>query len=138
VLEPGIVREELLRYRLIMQEGPSLDDVLALRAVLQPTLVFTGQVQDFVEAGEPKIGFSVTGLEVATRKIVWRSSGYATGEDGVFFFDVGRVSMATDLACQMSSGIVQALTAGRKEPAGAASPRPGAAASPGAPDDPGR
>jgi hypothetical protein len=136
VLEPGTVRDELLRYRVIMQDGPSFDDVLALRAGLGPNLIISGQVQTFLESGEPKLGFSVTALDVVSKRIVWRSSGYAGGDDGVFFFDAGRVSMPTDLACQMASGIAKQLSANRQAARAPSPPAPAALApGPGTPDE---
>jgi hypothetical protein len=107
VLEPGMVREDLLRLRLIMQEGPSLDDVFALGALLQPDLVVSGQVLEYEERGEPRLSFSVAVMERKTRRLVWRSSSYARGNDGVWFFDAGRVSSPLGLACQMSRGVIE-------------------------------
>lgn len=107
VFEPGMVRADLLRLRLIMQEGPSLDDVLAIGAVLRPDLVVAGQVLDYEERGEPRLAFSVTVIERQSRKLVWRSNSYARGDQGVWFFGAGRVSTPLGLACELSRGVVE-------------------------------
>ena len=120
LLEPGLVREELLRYRLIMEEGPSLDDVLALGASLRPDLVIAGQVLEYDERGVPRLGFSAVALEGSKRRLVWRSSSFGEGDDGVWWFDVGRVSTPLGLACEMGRGVVEGLLAGFSGTAGAA------------------
>ncbi len=120
LLEPGLVREELLRYRLIMEEGPSLDDVLALGASLQPDRVIAGQVLEYDERGVPRLGFSAVALEGSKRRLVWRSSSFGEGDDGVWWFDAGRVSTPLGLACEMGRGVVEGLLAGFSGTAGAA------------------
>lgn len=112
LLEPGLVREELLRYRLIMEEGPSLDDVLALGASLRPDLVIAGQVLEYDERAIPWLGFSVAALEGRKRRLVWRSSSFGGGDDGVWWFDAGRVSTPQGLACELGRGVVEGLLAG--------------------------
>ncbi len=107
VLEPGMVRADLLRLRLIMQEGPSLDDVFALGAVLRPDFVVSGQVLEYEERGEPRLAFSVAVIERQSRKLVWRSNSYARGDEGVWFFGAGRVSTPLGLACELSRGVVE-------------------------------
>jgi hypothetical protein len=111
LLEPGLVREEMLRFRLIMEEGPSLDDVLALGASLRPDLVVAGQVLEYDERGVPWLGFSVMALEGHTRRLIWRSSSTGAGDDGVWWFDAGRVSTPQGLACELGRGVVEGLLA---------------------------
>lgn len=112
LLEPGLVREELLRYRVIMEEGPSLDDVLVLGVSLKPDLVIAGQVLEYDERGVPWLGFSVAALDVRRRRLVWRSSSSGGGDDGVWWFDAGRVSTPLGLACELGRGVVKELMAG--------------------------
>ncbi len=112
VLEPGLVREELLRYRLIMEEGPSLDDLLALGVSLRPDLVVAGQVLEYDERGVPRLGFSVAALDVRRRRLIWRSSSSGGGDDGVWWFGAGRVSTPLGLACELGRGVVKELLAG--------------------------
>ncbi|MDY0212654.1 MAG: hypothetical protein RBR06_06585, partial [Desulfuromonadaceae bacterium] len=93
VVEPGLVREQLLKYRLIMQAGPSLAiaDVLASDTTLGADLILSGYVFDYQDKfGTPKIDFATRLFSGPKREIVWWSRSYAAGDDGVYFFDFGR------------------------------------------------
>jgi hypothetical protein len=125
VIEPGMLREEILSFRMVMPEGPSLDDVFAIHASVPADLIVTGEVLDFVESqtGTPRLGFAVTILDAHSRKVVWRSNSSASGTDRMHVFGLGRVSTASELACLVSRGVVAGLFPGGKlpEPAQAAS-----------------
>jgi len=112
VLEPGVVREELLRHRVIMQEGPSVDDLLVLGATVRPDIVIAGQVLEYDEGSVARLGVSVVALDVRARRVIWRSGTQARGTDGVWFFDDGLVALPTELACQISRGVVDRMLAG--------------------------
>ncbi len=93
VVEPGLVREQLLKYRLIMQAGPSLAiaDVLATDSTLGADLILSGYVFDYQDRfGTPKIDFATRLFSGPKRELVWWSRSYAAGDDGVYFFDLGR------------------------------------------------
>jgi hypothetical protein len=117
VLDPGVVREELLRFRIVVPEGPSLDDVLALGVTLSPDLIVSGQVLEYSESGEPKISFSVEAIDGHRRRLVAHTSSYARGDDGVFFFDFGRIRTPVGVVCEMSRGMADLLLRGRPPPA---------------------
>jgi len=111
VLEPGVVRDYLLRYRLIMPAGPSMAiaDVLASPTTIDADLVLSGQVFDYQGLqGTPKIDFSVQIVDGKKREMIWWSRSYATGDEGVYFFDVGRVRSVQKLANWMTA-VVGAL-----------------------------
>ena len=116
VIEPGVVRDELLAFRVVMKEGPSLDDVLAINASLRADLIVSGEVLAYDEGltGVPKVSFAVVMLDGKTRRVVWRSSSHAKGDDNVMFFGLGRVTTATDLTCRMSRSVVDGLVAGQR------------------------
>jgi len=109
VVEPGEVRQVLLRSRTIMEGGLSLPQADILHAELDVDLVLTGIVteyQDFVGGyGNPKVEFSVRVFDMETRQIVWSSSSYNEGDDGVFFFNLGKVNTAYG----MTSGMVRSV-----------------------------
>jgi len=42
--------------------------------------------------------------------VIWVSRSYNDGEEGVFFFDVGRVNTAHDLASQMARKTIELMT----------------------------
>lgn len=112
VVEPGLVREQLLKYRLIMQAGPSLAvaDVLASGSSLSADLILSGYVFDYQDQfGIPKIDFATRLFSGPKREIIWWSRSIATGDDGVYFFDVGRYRSAHVMLQDMLRAIDQEL-----------------------------
>lgn len=108
VIEPGLVREQLLKYRMIMRAGPSLaiSDVLSSENTLGADLVLSGQVFDYQDqSGIPKIDFSTRIFSGPERRIVWWSKSYATGDDGVFFYDFKRIRSTHVLMEQMIQAV---------------------------------
>ncbi len=113
VIEPGLVREQLLKYRMIIGAGLSLAsaDVLFNSSSLEADLLFSGVVFSYHDTfGEPTVSFSVSIIEKKSREIVWSSRSYNSGNEGVFFFDLGRVHTANELATQMARGTLEILT----------------------------
>lgn len=108
VFEPGVVREQLLKYRLIMRAGPSLAtaDVLFNPNTLSADLVLSGDVFDFQDnVDNPKVNFSTRLFSSDTRGVVWWSNSYAAGKDNVFFYNVNRVRSAHALLKSMTKAI---------------------------------
>jgi TolB-like protein len=121
VVEPGEVRQVLLRARTIMEGGLSLPQADILHAALDVDLVLTGIVmeyQDFIGGyGNPKVEFSMRVFDMKTRQIVWSSFSYNEGDDGVFFFNLGKVNTAHETASGMVRSVVDRMEAvldGRK------------------------
>jgi len=113
VAEPGLVREALLEHRVVMEAGPSLENAEALSngESLGVDLVLSGVVFDYQEGvGVPKVDFSVTIIDKENHKVVWSSRSHSTGEEGVFFFDLGMVHTAHQLASEMVRGTSEALS----------------------------
>jgi TolB-like protein len=113
VVEPGLVRAQLLKYRMIMEAGPSLANagILFSRSSLDVDLVCSGTVFDYQDAvGVPKVDFSVKIFERNSREVVWSSRSYGNGDDGVFFFDLRRVRTAHRLASEMVGGTLEGLS----------------------------
>jgi hypothetical protein len=66
--------------------------------------------QDYRGAfGAPKVDFSVLLIERKSRKVVYSSFSHNEGDDGVFFFDWGRVNTAHAMASQMARAIGQRM-----------------------------
>jgi TolB-like protein len=109
VVEPGVVRQQFLSLRIIMDQGVSLADADAIFAMLNVDLVVTGQVLDYQDYqgsfGKPKVDFTTEVIERKSREVVWSSTSYNQGDDGVFFFDWGRVNTAYGMADQMVRSI---------------------------------
>ncbi len=110
VIEPGVVRQELLKYRVILDTGASLADADILFDKLGVDLVVSGRVFDYQGfLGVPKVDFAVEFIERSTRMTIWSSRSYNRGDEGVFFFDVGRVPTAQSLTSNMVSEVTAEL-----------------------------
>ncbi len=113
VVEPGVVRQTLLRSRFIQQEGPSIPQSDLLRTMLNVDVVLFGEVDDYNEAAagvsEPIVDFTARAIDTASRQVIWSSVSHGRGDDGVFFFDVGRVETAHQLAARMARGLITSI-----------------------------
>jgi TolB-like protein len=109
VIEPGLLKQELLGMRVIMEDGISLAHADAIFTNLNADFILSGKVIDYQDYqgiwGRPKVDFSTVLIESKSRKVVWGSNSYNTGDDGVFFFDWGRVNTAYTMASQMAQWV---------------------------------
>jgi len=117
VVEPGVVRGELLTHRLGASGGVSLDDARVVLELLRADLILSGTVRRFEDAaglsGAPTVEFGAWVLDRETAQLVWSSTTSGAGDDGVYFFGIGRVSTASALACAMAKGAVGLMLQGR-------------------------
>lgn len=114
VIEPGLVREELLKIRAIMPYGPSLaeTDLITGKELLGVDLVLSGKVFDYQNmSNDPKVDFSVQVIEKNSRMIVFGARAFNTGQDRVYFYNLGREYTAHNLLMNMSRVAVQLLIA---------------------------
>ncbi|HTP26717.1 MAG TPA: CsgG/HfaB family protein [Anaeromyxobacteraceae bacterium] len=114
VVEPGVVRDQMLEYRVIMSGGVSLDTARTLLALLKADLVLAGYVRRYEEGlqsalNTPKVTFTVIVLDRKTERVVWQMTSSHEGMDGVFFYDAGRVETASDLTCRMVRAAVEQM-----------------------------
>jgi TolB-like protein len=113
VVEPGLIKEKLLDYRIILYEGISLGDADLVAGELKADLVLTGKVLDYEDyAGvfsKPKVDFSILLIDRKTGEVVWSSRSHNEGDDTVFFFDRGRVNTAHVLAAEMAKAVERML-----------------------------
>lgn len=113
VIEPGVVREALLRARLIQEDGPSLPQADLLRLLLEADVVLFGEVADYVEPQwgglEPELVFSARAIDTARRQVIWSSSSRGRGHDRVVFFGLGSVPTAHGLASRMARALAVAV-----------------------------
>jgi TolB-like protein len=112
IVEPGLVREQLLKFRVIMQAGPSLDNAETIGGPdsLGVDQIFSGTVFHYQdEVRIPRVDFSVNIIDATSRRLVWSSRSFGRGDDRVVFFDVGRVYTAHNLASQLAWGTFDAL-----------------------------
>lgn len=110
VLEPGVVRDLLLRYRIIMQGGVHLEATRLMLGALEAELVLGGVVLDYDDQTPvPRVRFTATMLEGGAGEVIWSSSSYNQGDDGVWFFGLGRVATAGDLTCRMVASVAERM-----------------------------
>jgi hypothetical protein len=100
VVEPGVVRDRLIRNRVVMEGGVSVDTARLMLDALNADLVFAGYVRELNEGDRTTVDFTVLALEREHGRIVWESTSHATGTDGVWLFDIGKISTASELACR--------------------------------------
>jgi TolB-like protein len=113
VIEPGIVRTELLRRRIVMEGGVSVDQARSVLNALDADLVVAGYVFSYEDArGVTSANFTVVIIDRKTGRIVWESTSYNSGTDSETVFGLGKVSTAPDLTCRMIRDAVDSL-AGR-------------------------
>ena len=116
VVEPGIVREQLLRFRIIMSDGVSLPETETILNAVNADLVLNGEVLEYRDPlhplGAPKVDFGLLFIERKTRRIVYSSYSDNTGSDGVFFFDWRRVNTAHALAARMTRAVAERMLLG--------------------------
>jgi TolB-like protein len=118
VLDPGVVREELLANRIVLEGGVSVDNAVAILDLLQADLVLSGDIQVYVAPPggrvPPKVQFTAYVLDRYTGELVWSSASDGGGSDGVFFFGAGRVHTASALSCRMVRGVVDRIVGERE------------------------
>lgn len=114
VIEPGVLRQKLLNFRVIMNEGLSLADEDLIAQSLGVDLIFTGEVLSYQDdessRGRPKVDFFTLAIERSSKKVIWASESYNRGDDGVFFFDCGKVNTASALASEMTRSLVEKIS----------------------------
>jgi TolB-like protein len=137
VVEPGLVRDELLTNRLIVEGGASLDTARVIGADLKADVLMAGYVREYEDlpglSGPPRIELTVYAIDGRSGEVLWWSNSRARGDDGVFFFGLGRVSTAAELACGLGRGIAERMAGDPDaKPVEPRDPR-----AKGAPDDPG-
>jgi len=108
-IEPGVVRDLLLRFRFILNDGVALDQARELLGALDADLVIAGDVFEYDNA--PRVNFNVMMLDSRNGDVVWAATSFNQGDDGVFFFDAGKVISPQDLACRMTRNAVDGMAA---------------------------
>ncbi|HEU4382183.1 MAG TPA: hypothetical protein VFR85_01670 [Anaeromyxobacteraceae bacterium] len=111
VYEPGVVRSELLRNRVVMEGGVSHETARIALGAFEADVIVAGYVRTHEESPVPRLEFTVLALDTRTNKVVWTSTSYNRGDEGVFFFGAGRVSTSTELACLMVRPVVDGMIA---------------------------
>jgi TolB-like protein len=105
VVEAGVTRGQLLDARVIMDSGLSIADAETVAGLIDADFVLAGRVIRYQDYDGPADGtraeFSVVLIEKKSRRVVWSSSSYNAGSDGVRFFGRGASRTAHGMATQM-------------------------------------
>ena len=113
VLELGMIRDELLKQRILMRGGISLADASGLFTLLNCDIILAGEVFDYQDyqgpSGTPRVDFSSYVITKDKGEMLWSSFSSNTGDDGVYFFDVGRVNTAHAMASHMTRSIIELM-----------------------------
>jgi TolB-like protein len=113
VIEPGVVREQFLNKRIIMYEGISSADIGLITSNIDADFILTGKVmsyQDNIELyGRPQVSFSMMLLDSSSKKVIWASRSYNSGNDAVTLFDWGSVNSATEMVSEMVNDLIEKL-----------------------------
>ena len=113
IIEPGIIRQELLKMRLIMNIGISLSEADLILNDLNADLMLSGRIMgydDYIGSfGTAKVDFSAQLLSKVERKVVWKSKSCNEGDDRVFLFDWGKVNTASAMASEMVRLAVESM-----------------------------
>lgn len=120
VVEPGLLRNELLNFRIVVSEGVTLDSARVVMELLDADYVLAGTVREFqgtaTAQSAPTVQFTAMLLDRRNEEVVWEASSYHRGDEGVFFFDLGHVDTALALSCRMVRSAVDAMLQGAKSP----------------------
>ena len=115
VIEPGMVRDALLKLRVIMYDGISLNNAMALFSMLNVDFIVTGTVIDYKDyvgpTGKPKVDFSILLIDRKSSEAIWSSKSYNEGDDDVYFFDIGKVNTSSAMASEMVRAVVKKMLA---------------------------
>jgi TolB-like protein len=118
VLDAGVVRRQLVDARIVMADGLSLADADTVAALTEADFVLGGRVIRYDDpegaAAEPQVEFSAVVVERATRRVVWSSSSYNKGRDGMSFFGRGASRTAHVMATQMVSHTAAMIAGGER------------------------
>jgi len=124
IVEPGLVRDELLRFRIVMEGGISLDSARVLLELLQADLVLAGYVRELQdppgEGGAPAADFTAILLDRQNNEVVWQSTSSHRGRRRRLLLRLRPVSTSQGLVCRMAREIATGLSA---RPAGATAPK---------------
>jgi hypothetical protein len=113
VSAPGLVRDTMLEYRIVMDDGISIADADLLFSKLDVDLILSGLVFDYQDyegpLGKPKVGFSAMLMERQSLEVVWACQSHNVGDHGVFFFDWGKINTAHAMASEMVQSALETL-----------------------------
>jgi hypothetical protein len=119
VLELGVIRDRMLNMHVVMKEGISIPNVDLITIALGVDLLLNGEIFDYLDTvgygSYPKIDFSMQMFDRDNKKILWSSHSHNQGDDGVYFFEYGRIATASALSDRMCRALVLKLVENANE-----------------------
>lgn len=109
VFEPGVVRAALLRNRVVMEGGVSHETARIALGAFEADVIVAGYVRTQEEYPVPLLEFTVLALDTRSNRVLWASTSYNRGDEGISFFGLGRVSTTPRLACRMVRPVVDGM-----------------------------
>lgn len=112
VIDPGEIRVAFLASRTILQGGLSLPQGDLLLELVDADLFFYGSVkeyQDGTAASAPAVNFTCQVLDPRLKNVIWSSISHNRGNDGVYFFDAGRVNTAPAMLSVMARKMIDKI-----------------------------
>lgn len=107
VLEPGVVRSELLRNRIVMEGGVTHEAARMALATQRVDVVVGGTVYAYAR----RVEFTVTGIETWENRVVWESRSSGAQDPKLVLFGLGRLSTSEDVACRMARAVADGMAA---------------------------
>lgn len=108
VLEPGVVRSDLLRFRVVMEGGVTHEAARVALGARGVDVVVGGTVHAY---GVGETDFTVTAIETWDNRVVWESRSSGRGEPGMMLFGLGKLSTPAAVSCAMARGVVDEMVA---------------------------
>ena len=112
VIEPGLVRDMLLDYRVIAPQGPSQADLSLLQTRLATDFIIVGELTRYYQSSynpvrsPPEIGFFLRAIDLASQTIAEHYATFGKGDEQVYFYDYKRHWTAYDLTDHMLSKVL--------------------------------
>jgi hypothetical protein len=117
LVEPGTVRDELLRNRVVMEDGVAVSEARVISTKLDADLVLAGYVFEYDDSpGVPTSNFTVMIIDRKTGRVVWESTSHNRGTDSETVFGLRTVATAPVLTCRMTRSLLEVLIGMRGVP----------------------
>ena len=105
VIDTGVVRQQLLDARIIMDGGVSLSDADTIASLVDADFVIGGRLLRYDgssgSGSDVRVEFSTVVIERKTRRLVWSSDSHNEGREDIGFFERGLSKTAHGMATQM-------------------------------------
>jgi TolB-like protein len=105
VLEPGVIRSELLRNRVVMEGGVTHEAARTALGAQNVDVVLGGTVYAFGD----QVEFTVLAIETWENRVVWESRSFSRRAPRISLFQSGMSVPTVAVACRMVRGVVDGM-----------------------------